>query len=262
MVSLRSWVGLVDGLALKPTVIDLSAVRDYGVDTLVIDYEGTAAMPDADTLTELSGLASVRVTTPVRGTGFDPLGDDRRARALPSTVDRVLVAGHPAYLEAEERKRAVAPRLLAAAESHPTAWVGTEGVERAAYATGLTQFELLSKTTERTVMTLVGGAVDLSIAVYAPIVPTTDEDRILDAIGEYVARRPRVSRGLPDDAATDSLATGSTRERLLAAASDAALVGSGDQIEQRVQQLRSVGVDTIIGYPALGLESVRTASNP
>lgn len=262
MVSLRSWVGLVDGLAVKPAVMDLDTVGDLGVETLVIDFEGVAAMPDREALTDLSRRAAVRVTTPVRGTGFDPLGDDSRGRRLPSTVDRVLVAGHPAYLDGEERQRAAGPRLVAAADSHPDAWVGTEGVERYALATGLTQFELLSKSTERTVMALSGSAVDVSIGVYAPIVPTTDDDRILDAIGGYVARRPRVKRGLPDGATPDSTATGSTRERLLAAAADVALVGSGEQIQQRVDQLRSVGVETIIGYPALGVDSVRTGSNP
>lgn len=262
MVSLQSWVGLVDGIAVKPTVMDVSSVDDIGVETIVVDFEGMDSMPSNDTLAELAESTAVRVTVPVRGTGFDPLGDDSRCRALPPAVDRVLVAGHPAYLSSAERQRAAGPRVIAAADSYPDAWVGTEGIERIALATGLTQFELLAKSTERTVMALRGGRVETSIAVYAPIVPSADADRILDAIGEYVARRPRVSRGLPDDAVTDSSATGRTRDRLLTAAEDVALVGSSDAIQQRVDQLRSVGVDTIIAYPALGVESLRSGGDP
>lgn len=99
---------------------------------------------------------------------------------------------------------------------------------------------------------------DGEVAVYAPTVLTDDEDAVLDAVGAYVARRRPVARALPDaqdgSPPTDATATGRTREVLSAAARDFALVGSPETVRERVADLREVGVDHVVGYPARGID--------
>ncbi|WP_276252734.1 DUF7388 family protein [Halomontanus rarus] len=255
---LRSRVGL-DAIALKPAECDVSSAADAAVDALAIDYEGRAHLPDEETLAKLAAEsnATIRLTTPVRADGFDPLGDDSLLESLPEGVGRVLVAGHPAYLSPEEQRRAIAPRFGAALETDPDAWVGTESVERIAMATGATQYDLLTRSTERTLRALRTAGFDGDISVYAPTVLTDDPDAVLDAIGGYVARRRPVARALPgSDGATDSSATGRTREVLLEAAGDYALVGTESEIRDRVAELRTAGATTIVGYPARGLDEL------
>ncbi|MFB6160827.1 MAG: luciferase, partial [Haloferacaceae archaeon] len=84
---------------------------------------------------------------------------------------------------------------------------------------------------------------------------TDDEDAALDAVGGYVARRRPVARALPDGAPTDASATGRAREVLGAAARDYALVGTPASVRDRVDALREAGVDTVVGYPARGLDA-------
>ena len=246
----------LDAVALKPTECDLSAAAGLPVETIAVDYEGRDHLPARETLAALSreSEAEVLVTTPVRADGFDPLGDESLLSVLPDGVGRVLVAGHPAYLTAEERERAVAPRLGAALETDPDAWVGTESVERIAMATGATQYELLSRTTDRDLQALRAAGFDGDVAVYAPTVLTDDEDAVLDAVGAYVARRRPVARALPEDAPTDATATGRARDVLLEAATDYALVGTVDDVRERTDALREAGATTIVGYPARGLD--------
>ncbi|MFB6069598.1 MAG: luciferase [Halanaeroarchaeum sp.] len=245
-------VGL-DGTAIKPREVDLDRVVDANVGSITVDYEGHDHVPDVGTLDRLAADRDVRVTIPVRADGFDPLGDAGALETLPDTVDRVYVAGNPAYLESHERERAVAPRLGAAMDGEDDAWVGTEGIERMALATGATQFELLSRDTLTQVRGIRAAGFGGDIAVYAPTVLTDDEDEILDALGGYVSRRKPVARALPDGAPTDSTATGRARTVLLSAARDYALVGSLDTVGERVDALRSAGVDTVVGYPARGV---------
>lgn len=244
----------IDAAALKPTECDLSRAVDLPVSTLVVDYEGRGALPDAGTLRHLATTASVRVTTPVRAEGFDPLGDTALDGALPEEVGRVLVAGHGAYLTETEASQAIAPRFGAALQNHPGAWVGTENVERIALAAGGTQFELLSRSTTGDVRALRAAGFDGEVAVYAPTVVSADDDAVLDAVGGYVSRRAPVRSALPDDARTDAAATGRAREVLTAAAEDFALVGDVDTVADRVASLREAGVTTVVGYPAAGLE--------
>jgi hypothetical protein len=244
----------IDAVALKPTEVDLARATDLAASTLVIDYEGREAFPDDDTLRALAESATVRVTTPVRADGFDPMGDDSLSDSIPENAGRVLVAGNGAYLSEEEGQRAVAPRLGEGADRYPDAWVGTEGVERIALATGAIQFELLSRSTERDVRALRAAGFDGELALYAPTVLTDDEDAILDAVGAYVSRRAPVRRALPDDCATDSSATGRAREVLLAASTDFAIVGDEATVRGRVEGLHGAGVDTVVGYPARGLD--------
>ncbi len=244
-------------VALKPAECDPARATELpGGVGVVFDWEGEAHLPDADLLETLAAERPVRVTTPVRCDGFDPEGDDSLARALPDAVGRVLVAGHGAYLSEEEGKRRVAPRIAAAAETSPEPWVGTEGIERVALATGATQFELLSRRTERDLRDLRVAGFEGEVALYAPAVLTDDEDDILDALGEYVARRGPVSRALPEGAATDATATGRAREVLLAAASDYALVGTVRDVADRVEALRTAGTDRVVAYPARGVEEL------
>jgi hypothetical protein len=241
----------IDAVALKPAEHDLSLARGLPTDTVVVDYEGREHLPDADRLGRLAADREVVVTTPVRADGFDPLGDDSLVREyLPDGVRRALVAGHPAYLDGDERRRSVADRLGAAVRGAPGAWVGTEGIERVALATGHTQYELLSRSTDRALAGLRAAGFDGGVAVYAPTVPTDDEDAILDAVGDYVARRSAVADALPEGAPTDATASGRAREVLSAAARDFALVGSPAGIRERVARLREAGATTVVGYPA------------
>ncbi|MFW5896064.1 MAG: DUF7388 family protein, partial [archaeon] len=122
----------IDAVALKPAEVDISRAVDLPASTLVIDYEGRENYPDVSTLRALAETATVRVTTPVRADGFDPLGDDSLAATIPEGVGRVVVAGNGAYLSEAESQRAVSPRFGEACERDPAAWVGTEGVERVA----------------------------------------------------------------------------------------------------------------------------------
>jgi len=246
----------IDAVALKPSEMDLSLAQKLPVDTLTVDYEGREHVPAPDRLGDLAGSFDCRLTAPVRADGFDPLGDTDLRSAAPDDLGEVLVAGHGAYLTDEEQRRAVAPRLRAAAEAAADPWVGTEGVERLALAVGGTQFELLSATTERDVRALRAAGFDGEIALYAPAVLTDDEDAILDAVGDYTARRGPVRRSLPDDASTDSAATGGLRDRLLAACRDFAIVGSPATVGERIDDLSAAGVDQVVAYPARGLAAI------
>lgn len=247
----------VDGVALKPAEHDLEAASSLQVETLVVDFEGREHLPSADTLATLAASSDLLVTTPVRADGFDPLGDDSLEEALPAEAGRVLVAGNGAYLGEHERRRAIAPRLRAALEATPDAWVGTEGVERVALATGGTQFDLLSGSTAREVRAMRTAGFDGEVAVYAPTVLSADPDAALDAIGGYVARREPVRRALPADSPTDSRASGRAREVLLQAVDDYALVGDARTVRGRIADLAEAGVDRVVAYPARGLEPLR-----
>ncbi|ADD06182.1 uncharacterized protein Nmag_2623 [Natrialba magadii ATCC 43099] len=246
----------LDAIALKPAECDVERATAIPADTIAIDYEGREHVPDRDTIEALAADARVLLTTPVRADGFDPIGDNSLATELPPAVDRILVAGHPAYLTDDERSRAVAPRLGAALESAPESWVGTESVERIAMATGATQYDLLSRSTERELRALRAAGFDGDIAVYAPTVLSDDEDVILDAVGDYVSRRRPVASALPEsgDEQTDSRATGRAREVLLAAANDYALVGTETDVREQTDALREAGGTTVVGYPARDIE--------
>ncbi|WP_254543367.1 DUF7388 family protein [Halomarina pelagica] len=275
----------IDAVALKPTECDVGDARSLGVDTIAIDYEGRAHLPDAATLRSLAAESTVYLTTPVRTDGFDPLGDDSLLSDLPEGVGRVLVAGNAAYLTDAERKRAIAPRLRAALdgiveaagdEPTPAPWIGTEGVERLALAAvlesgdssagrdgeaaspgaGGVQYDLLGRTTERELRALRSVGFEGDVAVYAPTVLTADEDAILDALGGYVSRRRAVGRALPEGAATDRRASGRAREVLLAAARDFALVGTVDEVREQVDALRDAGATAVVCYPARGLDAL------
>lgn len=243
----------IDAAALKPTECDVSRATDLPFDTVTLDYEGREHLPDRETLSAVAEETDLLVTTPVRADGFDPLGDDSLLARVPENAGRVVVAGHPAYLDDEEAGRAVAPRLGAAVRDAPGAWVGTEGVERIALAAGGTQFELLSRSTLRDLRSLRAAGLDAPMAVYAPTVLTDDEDAVLDAVGDYVARRKPVANALPDDAAVDASAAGRAREVLLAASRDYALVGDVGDVREQVVELKEAGASTVVGYPARGV---------
>jgi hypothetical protein len=244
----------LDAAALKPAECDVSRGAALPFETVVVDYEGREHLPERGVLESLAAEKEVYLTTPVRADGFDPLGEDSLLAELPDGVGRILVAGHSAYLSDDERNKALAPRLGAAVESAPGAWVGTEGVERLALATGATQFELLGRSTPRDLRALRAAGFSGEVAVYAPTVLTDDPDEALDALGAYVARRRPVARALPEGAPTDAAATDRAREVLLAASSDFALVGGAEEVRQQVGALREAGADTVVGYPARGLE--------
>jgi hypothetical protein len=244
----------LDAVALKPKECDVLAGLDVPFDTITVDYEGREYLPDADVLRELAEVKTVRLTTPVRADGFDPLGDDSLCEWVPEGVGRVLVAGHGAYLTEAEQRRAVAPRLAASLDIAPDAWVGTEGVERIALAAGGTQYELLSRTTSRDLRALRAAGYDGEIALYAPTVLTADEDEILDAVGPYTARRRPVAAALPDDAKANADAEGRAREVLSKAVRDYALIGTPETVRERVASLKEAGADVVVGYPARGVD--------
>jgi hypothetical protein len=246
----------IDAVALKPSEHDVERARDLDVETLTVDYEGPEHAPAPDVFADLSTEFDVRATVPVRADGFDPLGDQHLRASLPPTVGEVFVAGNPAYLSDEETRRAVAPRLEAALADATDPWVGTEGIERIALATGSTQFELLSARTGREMRALRSAGFDGSIAVYAPTVLTDDEDAILDAVGAYAARRQHVREALPEDTPMDSAVSGEAREILLVACREYALVGSTETVASHVDDLLAAGVDRVVSYPARGLDAV------
>lgn len=249
-------IGL-DAVALKPREVDLAAAAELPAARVVVDYEGEDAVPEPAVFHRLADLAELRVTVPVRADGFDPLGDDRRWAELPAAARVALVAGNPAYLTDDERRRRIAPRLAAALDRAPDAWVGTEGIERVAIAIGATQFELLGPATERRVEDLRAVGFEGGFAVYAPTVLDDDEDTILDALGPYVARRRRVADALPRGAPVDGSATGQGRAALLAGCADYAIAGDLETARDRVRRLREAGVDHVVGYPARGLDEFR-----
>ncbi|PSQ43872.1 luciferase [Halobacteriales archaeon SW_7_68_16] len=244
----------IDAVAVKPTECAVERATDLAVGTVAVDYEGREHLPSPDTLATLSDAAAVRVTTPVRADGFDPLGDRSAVPDLPDSVGRVLVAGHAAYLDEHERERAVAPRLSEAADACADPWVGTVGIERLALTVGGTQFELLGPKTTARVNALRTAGFEGGLAVYAPTVMTDDEDAVLDALGAYAARRGPAREALPADAATDATAGGRAREVLSQAVRDYGLVGDVDRVRDRVERLREAGVDRVVAYPARGLE--------
>lgn len=244
----------VDGVACKPAEVDPERATVLDVETAVLDYEGREHLPDAATLARLARDATLRVTTPVRADGFDPLGDDGLLDRIPAAAGRVLVAGHPAYLSGAASERAVAPRLRAAADECTEPWIGTESVERLALAVGGTQFELLSATTARDVRSLRAAGFDDGVAVYAPTVLSDAEDDVLDGVGDYVARRPAVAERLPEGTPTDAAAEGPARAILLDAARDYTLVGGPEEVADRITTLREAGVDRVVAYPARGLD--------
>ena len=246
----------IDAVAIKPTEVAVERAAELAVETITIDFEGREHVPDPETLRELTEEFEVRMTTPVRADGFDPTGDESARESLPETVGEVLVAGHRAYLDDHEQKKAIAPRLTAAADAAADPWIGTEGIERLALAVGGTQFELLSPGTASSVRALREADSSVDIALYAPVVLSTDESTILDAVGEYAARRKRVQQRLPAETPHDSGATGEGRERLLAGCRAYALVGSPETVRDRVQRLHEAGVDRIVGYPARGLDPI------
>lgn len=247
----------LDGVAVKPTEHDIDRVGPLPEDTtLVVDYEGASHLPEAATLADLADDRPVRVTTPVRADGFDPLGDDSRVEWLPDGVGRVLVAGHRAYLEERERRRAVAPRFRAAAADCAAPWVGTEGVERVALATGQPQFELFSPSTARDLRALRAAGFEGELVVYTPVVLSTDENAVLDAVGAYAARREPVAADLPATAPTNSRAGGPARERLLEGCKEYALCGKPPAVGDQVESLHEAGADEVVGYPARGLDEL------
>ncbi len=248
----------LDAVALKPTEVDLRAATTLpdGLD-VVVDDEGRADRPDRATLRALAAGRGVRLTTPVRVDGYDPLGDDSALDTVPDEVGRVIVAGNTAYMADHEATRGYAGRLRAAREVDPDAWVGTEGVERVALAVGGTQFDLFAPTTAREVRALRDAGFTGDVAVYVPVVFGADEDAILDAVGAYAARRRPVARALPADAPTDASAAGRAREVLSKAVRDYALVGPTDEVREQVDSLREAGVDAVVGYAAAGLDDLR-----
>ncbi|WP_330631115.1 DUF7388 family protein [Halocatena halophila] len=247
-----------DGLALKPTATELRSLTDRSldVDRLVIDFEGHEHVPERAVLDALAEHHQVFVTTPVRADGFDPLGDHSIVEELPSHIGRVLVAGHPAYLNGTEAKRAIAPRLREAVAADNLAhqpWIGTESVERIAMAIGGVQYELLSKSTGRTVRALRNAGYDAPIAVYAPTVLSDNDDVVLDALGDYVARRKPVREALSAldrSYHTDSNATGEARSVLRTATNQYGIAGDRNTVAERIESLRASGVTDVICHPA------------
>lgn len=263
-----------DAVALKPSECDISRATGFSVDTIAIDYEGREHLPSAETLRRLTEHATVYLTTPIRADGFDPLGDNSLVEWIPDGIGRVFVAGNPAYLSERERCRSVSPRLgkaldrLSTSTSPLPPWVGTEGIERLALAAGGVQYDLLSPSTLGTVRGFRSVGYGGEIAIYAPTVLSDDDNVILDALGGYIARRQAVRRVLDDTGDTvsedgtgettspDRHASGRTRDILLTAAEDFALVGDSETIRERITALHDAGVDTVVTYPATGIEAV------
>ncbi|MFB6254804.1 MAG: luciferase [Halobacteriaceae archaeon] len=242
----------LDGIAIKPSETDISHLSNSPFDQIIIDYEGMDVLPDRREIEELADEKTVHLTTPVRASSFDPIADRGSRMKVPSTINRIFVAGNPKYLTESEQNKTIQPRIVTATDRHPFAWVGTEGIERIALATGNPQFELLSPTTESNILHLRACGVEVDINVYAPAVIDSSKDRILDTLGEYVARRSEVRKALPANSSLDGSATGKTRRILLQAINNYALVGDVDAINQQITKLYEIGVSNVIIYPAGG----------
>lgn len=242
-----------DAAALKPSKVELSDATALPFDLVTVDYEGNEHVPSPAELRELTAEFTVRFTVPVRADGFDPLGDDARFEEIPAGIEIVLVAGNPAYLSPSELRKPIAPRLKAALDRAPNAWIGTEGIERLALATGATQFELLGPTTVNDLRSLRLAGFDGSLAVYAPTVIDATEDIVLDTVGGYVARREPIRRQLPPSTPTDRTATGKARDILLGGAQNYVLAGNIAEIRGKIDDLAAAGADHVVGYPARGL---------
>lgn len=246
----------VDAIAVKPAEVDLDIITDWSPMMLVIDFEGMEHLPTLSSIRAIAAVHETVLTAPVRADGFDPCGDDHLLSELQDHVSFAFVAGHPGYLRPHEQARAIAPRLRVALDRFGDGMVGTEGIERIALATGATQYELLSPRTHRTIRSLRHAGFAGDIAVYAPTVRSDDEDILLDTLGAYVARRGAVANGLSPAAKTDRTASGETRVRLLDAIGEYALIGTNETINDDIRRLKSVGVDTVVCYPAAGLSSL------
>ncbi len=243
----------VDAVALKPTEVDVRRATGLSVETLTVDYEGRDHVPAPETMADIAAGRDVRLTVPVRADGFDPRGDEGLLRSVPDSVGLVVVAGNPAYLDARECRRAIAPRLRAVAGRADDPWVGTESVERVALAVGGTQYDLLSGTTEAEINALRSAGFEGDVAVYAPLVLADDEDTILDALGPYAGRRPDVRERLAAGTPTDSGATGDARDVLLDGLAEYTLAGDVETISAKVDRLHEAGIDHVVAYPARGL---------
>lgn len=242
-----------DAAALKPSKVTISDAVNLPFAFVTVDYEGNEHVPSPQELHQLADEFTVRFTVPVRADGFDPLDDDTLFQTIPDRLEIVLVAGNPAYLSPHEVKKPIAPRLTAALDRAPDAWIGTEGIERLALATGATQFDLLSPTTVTDLRSLRIAGFEGDLAVYAPTVIADDDATILDALGSYIARREPIRRQLPATADPDSAASKKGREILLAGARDYVLAGDINEIRAQIDNLVDAGADYVVGYPARGL---------
>lgn len=234
-----------DGIAIKPASQSLERVNADGVDTVVVDFEGREHLPEPTAIERLSASADVVLTAPVRADGFDPLGDARYFGEYEPHATFALVAGNGAYLTGSARRRAIAPRLSAALRWYPDSWVGTEGIERLALATGATQYELLSPGTTSVLTGLRTAGFEGELAVYAPTVVTDERHRALTALEAYLRRRSSVRRAL-DNGLSDDEAEHVLRQAM----DDYALVGGPHRVGERIAELKSAGATAVIGYPA------------
>lgn len=231
-----------DGIVIKPATQSLAGL-DPEVGHVLIDYEGPEHLPTPAALERLDDDIEVRLTAPVRVDGFDPHGADHLFERYGDDVSFALVAGNPAYLDHDAARRAVTPRLADALEAHPDAWVGTEGIERIALATGATQYELLSPRTERQLRALRTAGFEGDIAVYAPTAITDDDEAALAALEGYLRRRRSVRQSLSE--------TTDTEEVLRSAMDDYAIVGDPNTARARIDALRSAGATKVVGHPVL-----------
>ena len=119
---------------------------------------------------------------------------------------------------------------------------------------GGTQYELLAPGVERRVRALRAAGFEAGVAVYAPTVLADDEDAILDALGANASRRAPVAERLHDDAPTDATATGRARAVLSEAVREYGVVGDHETVRERVRTLHEAGVDSVVAYPARGLD--------
>lgn len=235
-----------DAIAIKPSSQSITSIDPSQIDAIVIDFEGPAHLPDPNQVAELSEESHVTLTAPVRADGFDPLGDDGLFDQFEEADRFALVAGNGAYLTEGEQRKAIAPRLGRAIKRYPDAWVGTEGIERLALATGASQFELLSPDTPNMLTGLRSAGFDGEIALYAPTVVTDDRQVALSELKSYLSRRRRVKRALSNGSATHT----DPQDVLLQAMDDYALVGDESSIAQQIESLKTAGATTVVGYPA------------
>lgn len=237
-----------DGIAIKPKERSLTSIEPSQIDRLVFDFEGMEHLPTPMTIQQLAEETEVILTAPVRHDGFDPLGDDDWFTRFEPFAKFAIVAGNRAYLDTVASKRAIAPRIGAARTRFPDAWIGTEGIERLALATGATQYELLSGGSEQVINGLRAAGFEGTIAIYAPTMITEDRTAALNQLAGYLKRRKPVARVIEAQAGNVE-ETGEVLDRVL---DQYALVGPPATIEQRIVELKTAGADLLIAYPVGG----------
>jgi hypothetical protein len=191
-----------------------------------------------------------------------------------------LVAGNPAYLDADERRRPLARTICEAVKivkkncEDREVWIGTEGVLRLAAELaiehGLTPFLLFDKSLESNIQSLRDLGFTGDFAVYVPFYISANRRRVLHDVlyrlSGYMLRRKWVrqeARRLRYDLSLPILRTLVQEKRPLSktlmksslgtllaeAAGSLSVFGDPEAVEERLRVIAGLGPRVIVGLP-------------